>query len=44
MHRVAEAHAINDIVENIIESVKEAEYFDLTSMAPLTPQSLVCTS
>jgi methylmalonyl-CoA mutase cobalamin-binding subunit len=30
-------------VKKIIESVKEAQYFDASSMAPLTPASLVCT-
>jgi hypothetical protein len=36
-------HINEDEVKEIIEIVKEAEYFDPTSMAPLTPQSLVCT-
>ncbi len=30
----------NDVKE-IIESIKEAQYFDASSMAPLTPASLV---
>jgi hypothetical protein len=28
-------------VKQIIESIKEAQYFDASSMAPLTPASLV---
>jgi coenzyme A diphosphatase NUDT7 len=28
-------------VKEIIESIKEAQYFDASSMAPLTPASLV---
>jgi hypothetical protein len=28
-------------VKEIIESIKEAQYFDASSMAPLTPTSLV---
>lgn len=31
-------------VKQIIESIKEAEYFDASSMAPLTPASLVSIS
>lgn len=30
-------------VKEIIESIKEAQYFDASSMAPLTPASVVCT-
>lgn len=30
----------NDVKE-IIESIKEAQYFDASSMAPLTPAALV---
>lgn len=33
-----------DEVKELIESVKEAQYFDVASMAPLTPASLVCTT
>ncbi len=44
IHREAEPHFHEDEVKEIAEIVKEAEYFDTTSMAPLTPQSLVCTS
>lgn len=32
----------NDVKE-IIESIKEAEYFDASSMAPLSPASVVST-
>ncbi len=32
----------NDVKE-IIESIKEAQYFDASSMAPLTPASAVST-
>ena len=31
-------------VREIIESIKEAQYFDASSMAPLTPASLVSIS
>ena len=31
-------------VKVIIESIKEAQYFDASSMAPLTPTSLVSIS
>jgi hypothetical protein len=30
-------------VKEIIESIKEAQYFDASSMAPLTPASVVST-
>lgn len=30
-----------DEVKDIIESIKEAQYFDASSMAPLTPASMV---
>jgi hypothetical protein len=30
-------------VKEIIESIKEAQYFDASSMAPLTPAALVST-
>ena len=31
-------------VKEIIESIKEAQYFDASSMAPLTPTALVSLS
>lgn len=31
-------------VKEIIESIQEAQYFDASSMAPLTPQALVSLS
>ena len=40
---VLDTHVGNDEseVKEIIESIKEAQYFDASSMAPLTPASLV---
>ena len=34
-------HTAEDEVINIIERLEEAQYFDATSMAPLTPTALV---
>jgi 2-hydroxy-dATP diphosphatase / coenzyme A diphosphatase len=43
---VLDTHVRNDEseVKEIIESIKEAQYFDASSMAPLTPASLVSIS
>ncbi len=36
-------HVDEEEVKEIIESIKEAQYFDASSMAPLTPAASVST-
>lgn len=37
-------HIDEEDVKEIVENIKEAQYFNASSMAPLTPTALVSTS
>ena len=40
----SEIYIAENEVEDVLERIKEAQYFDASSMAPLTPSALVSLS